>query len=284
MKFIFISDTHFGGRNLTGFQMQPRYVEHAREIISAIDRLARQEKVDMVIHGGDVTDNGLPEEIELAASLCKEYLSVPMIVGLGNHDCMQNNCEASWLDLAPMFFPDGRLDTTIIRDGVRTDVLSLHWGHKSREWRSADGQIIHLSEVQYELLRSGEQNLPRVLVMHCQLRPARKEQTGLNNDILIPENNFAAIGDGLISEFDPVLTLSGHIHMNLLDKISNTFAVAVSSAAETPFECKVVEILPEKFSMQTVSLAPELAFTPQYREENRYVQGSESIRHFETVL
>ena len=65
--------------------------------------------------------------------------------------------------------------------------------------------------------------------------------------------------------------------------ISDHSPEPLNSTAETPFECKVVEILPEKFSIQTVSLAPELAFTPQYREENRYVQGSEAIRHFETV-
>lgn len=281
MKFIFISDTHFGGKDLTGFQMQPRYVEHHREIICALDRLAKSENAEFVIHGGDLTDDGSADEIKMVSEQFKKYLSVPLILALGNHDCMQDDCEKLWLNGAPEFFPGGTPDTTIIRDGVRLDVLSLFWGKSDRKWRHEDGQIIRLSEEQYALLRSGRQDLPRVLAMHCQLRPAWKERTGLPEDLMVPENDFAAAGDALIKEFSPVLTLSGHIHINLLDKIGDTFAAAVASTSETPFDCKVVEITPGKAAMRTVSLAPELGFTPQYREQNRYVQGDESIRNFE---
>jgi hypothetical protein len=144
-----------------------------------------------------------------------------------------------------------------------------------------DGQLIRLSEEHYELLRSGEQNLPRILVMHCQLAPARPEQTGLEEDLMAPENNFAAIGKALINEFHPKLVLSGHIHINLLDQIDGTFAAAVSSSAETPFDCKVVEITEEKVTMRTVPLAPELGFEPEYWEERKYVQGDKNIREFE---
>lgn len=281
MKFIFISDTHFGGKNLSGFQMQPRYVEHAKEIFCAVDRLVRQENADMVISGGDLTDNGSAEEISMVVKIAKEYLSVPLYLALGNHDCMQDECEKVWLNNAPEFFPDGNVDTTIIRDGVRIDILSLLWGKNDRTWRHEDGQLIHLSDEQYELLRKGEQSLPRILVMHCQLAPARPEQTGLEEDLMVPENNFAATGRALIEEFHPALVLSGHIHINLLDKINGTYAAAVSSTAETPFECKVVEITEEKVTMRTVPLAPELGFEPEYWEERKYVQGNKSIREFE---
>ena len=132
MKFIFISDTHFGGKNLSGFQMQPRYVEHAKEIFCAVDRLVRQENADMVISGGDLTDNGSAEEISMVVKIAKEYLSVPLYLALGNHDCMQDECEKVWLNNAPEFFPDGNVDTTIIRDGVRIDILSLLWGKNDR--------------------------------------------------------------------------------------------------------------------------------------------------------
>ena len=98
---------------------------------------------------------------------------------------------------------------------------------------------------------------------------------------MVPENNFAATGRALIEEFHPALVLSGHIHINLLDKINGTYAAAVSSTAETPFECKVVEITEEKVTMRTVPLAPELGFEPEYWEERKYVQGNKSIREFE---
>jgi hypothetical protein len=235
----------------------------------------------MVISGGDLTDNGSAEEISMAVELAKENLSVPLYLALGNHDCMQEDCTGVWLKNAPGFFPDGKADTTIIRDGVRVDILSLLWGREDRTWHHSEGAFTRLSDEQYELLRKGEQDLPRILVMHCQLAPARPEQTGLEEDLMAPENNFAAIGKALINEFHPKLVLSGHIHINLLDQIDGTFAAAVSSSAETPFDCKVVEITEEKVTMRTVPLAPELGFEPEYWEERKYVQGDKNIREFE---
>jgi DNA repair exonuclease SbcCD nuclease subunit len=256
-------------------------VEHAKEIFCAIDRLVRQENADMVISGGDLTDNGSAEEISMVVELAKENLSVPLYLALGNHDCMQEDCTGVWLKNAPEFFPDGKADTTIIRDGVRVDILSLLWGREDRTWHHSEGAFTRLSDEQYELLRKGEQDLPRILVMHCQLAPARPEQTGLEEDLMAPENNFAAAGKALINEFHPKLVLSGHIHINLLDQIDGTFAAAVSSTAETPFDCKVVEITEKKVTMRTVPLAPELGFEPEYWEERKYVQGDKNIREFE---
>ena len=64
MKLAFITDTHFGGKNLTGFQMQPRYVEHGVELCTALGELIRQENVDMLIHCGDISDDGTVEQIK----------------------------------------------------------------------------------------------------------------------------------------------------------------------------------------------------------------------------
>ena len=284
MKIIFLTDTHFGGKNLTGFQMQPRYVENFEQIISALDRLAERECADLVIHGGDITENGNAEEIRIASGVVKKLLHVPLVLALGNHDCIQEDCEKLWLTGAPEFFPQGTLDTTLAVDGVRIDVLSLYWGRNGLRWDMGEGQFIRTAAHHLELLRSGRNDCPRIIAMHSQIRPARKEMTGLEMDLHGPENNFSAAADALIREFSPELILSGHIHMNLLEQIGETMAAAAASAAETPFECKVVEIASGKISMRTVPLAPELGFEPEYREESRYVQGCEAIRNFEKIL
>ena len=272
LDFAVISDVHMTDEYLRRMVLE-----------SGLDDMANAvNKPDALVIAGDMTDDGIESDYENLSKAFSGYDPAEnILLALGNHDCMQEDCTGVWLKNAPEFFPDGEVDTTIIRDGVRVDILSLLWGKNDRTWRHEDGQLIRLSEEHYELLRSGEQSLPRILVMHCQLAPARPEQTGLEEDLMEPENNFAAAGKALINEFHPKLVLSGHIHINLLDQIDGTFAAAVSSTAETPFDCKVVEITEEKVAMRTVPLAPELGFEPEYWEYRKYVQGDKNIREFE---
>lgn len=284
MKFIFITDTHLGGKNLSGFQMQPRYTEHNAELLTALDKVVRREAAELVIHGGDMTDDGTPEQIHEAAFLYRKHLSAPVVLALGNHDCRPKECAKVWLEYGAGFFPAGTCDTTIICDGLRIDVLSLHWGKEEQTWTQEDGQFIHLAPEQWERLRNGDQTLPRIIVMHAQIRPGVPEKTGLDHPVLVPENNFAATGDALIAEFHPLMILSGHNHLNLRDDINGTFAVSASSLAETPFECKLVEYRNGKLSMETLSLADELDFKGEYWEHQRFVQGLPEERCFSTAV
>lgn len=281
MKFIFLTDTHIGGKNLTGFQMQPRYPERLAELLTALDKLVRKEGVELVIHGGDMTDDGTPEQIRDAVRLFRKHLSAPVILALGNHDSCQKDCANIWLENGPGFFPGGSCDTTIVCDGVRLDILGLHWGREEQSWTLSEGQHIHITPEQWERLRGGEQNLPRIIAMHAQIRGAMPEKTGMETPLLVPENNFAETGDALIAEFHPALIISGHNHLNLLDEINGTAAVSASSFVEAPFECKLIEFSNGKLSMRTVSLADELDFKGEYWEDRRFVQAAEKERSFE---
>ena len=284
MKFIFLTDTHWGGKELEGFQMQPRYTARAAGFLTALDKVVRKEAVELVIHGGDMTDDGTPEQIAEAALLCRKHLSAPVVLALGNHDCRARECGKLWLKYGAGFFPAGTCDTTIICDGVRIDVLSIYWGRDGHAWQPSDGQFIRLAPEHWARLRSGEQNLPRIIAMHAQIRGAMPEKTGRDAPLLVPENNFAETGDALIKEFHPILILSGHNHLNLLDEIDGTMAATASSLSETPFECKIVEYSSGKLSMRTVSLADELDFKGEYWEQQRFVQATPEERNFEKTV
>ena len=91
---------------------------------------------------------------------------------------------------------------------------------------------------------------------------------------------FAAVGDALVKKFSPVLILSGHSHINLQDRLEDTAAVVVSSFSETPFDCKIVEIIDEKITMKTVSLVDTVDFKAEIDKENLFVMRDASVRSF----
>ncbi len=278
MKFIVIADTHWGGANLCGFQMQPRYPERLDDLLAALDNLICREKADFVIHAGDMTENGAAEEIQSIAGRLARFLSVPVMPVLGNHDSLRPDCEALWLQKAPALFPEGVLDRTFLLDGVRLDLLSLFWGRTARHWIPDQGQFIRLSQQQLDRLRSGNQSVPRIIVMHSQIRAAEPMKTGLESPLLEPENGFDLTGDALIREFHPMLIVGGHNHLNLLDSIDGTLAVTASSFCESPFECRIAEFTSGILSIRTVALGGEMPFDYLYREKDAYVQGTPADR------
>ena len=281
MKILFIADTHFGGKNLSGFQQQPRYPEQIEELLSALDKVIKEEAIELVIHGGDLTDNSTPIEITRSVQMYQRYISCPVILALGNHDCMDKDCAKNWLQYGSYFFPSNALDTTIVYDNIRIDVLSIPWGEKEYYWK--ERLLPHITEDQLDRLSQGQQDIPRIIVMHPTIRAVNKEYVPENTTIHLPCNNFDKVGDYLIEKFNPVMILGGHSHINQLDQINDTMAITASSLVETPFECKVIEITKDKVAMQTISLQDKLAFTGNYNHKDKYVQGTKKEREFTII-
>ena len=281
MKFIFLSDTHFGGKNLSGYQLQPRYVENGEQLFAALARLAAKENIDFIIHGGDLTENSTADEITYASKLAARHLPIPMYLTLGNHDVMTSNCDELWLKYGKRFFPQNTLDTTLYFENIRIDILSLYLGREKRHWEREKGQFPHLADEHWTRLRSGTQNLPRIIVLHYHARPAMPQDTGLEKPIIIPENNFSAAADEIIDEFKPVMLLGGHCHLNLFDMLGNTAAFTASAFCEAPFECKIIELANDKFIVKTVPLGNDAGFDYLYYSEKAYIQNRPEKRNFE---
>lgn len=281
MKILFITDTHFGGKDLTGYHQQPRYPEQIEELLFNLDAIVREESVNLIIHGGDLTDNATPLEINRSAKMYSKHLSCPVFLALGNHDCLVEDCCERFLQYGSYFFPTNSCDSTLVFDDVRIDILSINWAPNSKYWKLEDGALPSLSEEHLTRLSSGNQDLPRVIVLHSNIRPKEILKDNISTLTHHPNNDFDKIGDMLIEKFQPKLILTGHNHLNQLHKINNTIAISASSFVETPFECKVIDITKEKLSIKTIALADRLSFKGEYYPDKEYVQGTKAEREYE---
>ena len=279
MRFIITADIHFGLPNDQGFSMQMKYTEQAPELLTALGKAALDHEAEFIIHAGDLITDGTAEEIRTAAGCCLT-LPVPFYTVLGNHDCIPPDFQEFWLEHGAGFFPDGTLETTFIHGGLRFDLLTNFWGRTSSAWIPAEGFNTRLEAPQFERLRAGRQDLPRVIVFHSQIRPAYPRQTGKPDNIHLPSNGFDKVGDEIIREFHPLLIAGGHNHLNVLEKIGPTYAVTASSLTEAPFEYKLLEFKDGKLSMRTCSLRDYVPFPFEYDPERKFVQGEECDRSF----
>lgn len=72
-KFAFISDTQ-GSYDDTG---------------DAINDIVRRGDIDFIVHGGDMTDFGLPKEYVWCRDMF-DACGIPYVAAIGNHDCLGN--------------------------------------------------------------------------------------------------------------------------------------------------------------------------------------------------
>lgn len=73
IRFAFITDTH----------------DATKETKRAIEIIRDRGDVDFIVHGGDLTDFGLPKEFMWCRDAMEES-GVPYITVIGNHDCLGN--------------------------------------------------------------------------------------------------------------------------------------------------------------------------------------------------
>ena len=279
MKFIIVADIHFDNPNDQGFSMQEKHTEQAGEILDALGRAAAAEHAEFIIHAGDMINFGTGEEIRRAAERCCA-LPVPFYTVLGNHDCLAADFAELWLANGAGLFPEGTLETTFVRGGLRFDLLTNSWGREAPFWVPEDGFFTRLEPPQFARLRSGPQDLPRIVVFHSQIRPAYPRQTGKVSDIHAPTNGFEKTGDRIIREFHPLLIAGGHNHLNILEKIDTTYAVTASSLTEAPFEYKLLEFADGRLSMRTCSLGDDVPFPFRWDPARKFVQGEACDRAF----
>lgn len=73
LRFAFITDTH----------------DATRETKRAIELIRSRGDIDFIIHGGDLTDFGLPKEFMWCRDAMEES-GLPFVTVIGNHDCLGN--------------------------------------------------------------------------------------------------------------------------------------------------------------------------------------------------
>lgn len=90
MRFLAIADTHFGYENGRTAQARKFIYERMFGVFEEILQVARKEKVDYILHGGDIFNRSKPRKkvITRAYKLIEEILSedIGFIIAPGNHE------------------------------------------------------------------------------------------------------------------------------------------------------------------------------------------------------
>ena len=282
MKFLFITDTHYGGPDNEGYRQQVRYNCHAEELLDRLSDWIRQEGgISFILHGGDLVDRGTRENIRLGAKLL-ERLPCPVYLTLGNHDLTQDDSVTAWLEEAPQLFLGGKIDFTILEDGVRFDALCANWGSRPAFWNMKEPQLAWFTEEQTARLTEGPQDLPRIIASHAQPCGLPCEQTGFDGDYHAPHEPFQKFVRETSAELKPLAWLGGHNHLTLHRTLETTHLVTAPAFSETPFEAKLFEYKQQEGNliMKTVTFADSLSFRTSYDFNKTFVQGRSCDRMF----
>ncbi|MFA6929255.1 MAG: metallophosphoesterase [Lentisphaeria bacterium] len=280
MKFIYLADTHIGGSDVQGYRQQERYLRYVNELFHLLSEWLNQHpEVLFLIHGGDLVDDGTPENILLTRDLFAT-LPLPCYLSLGNHDLTCANSLSQWLQLAPDFFPQRQADYSLMREDIRLDFLCAQWGNKPCLWDPSEEQIPTFTDQQLALLRNGLEGKRRILITHAPPCGLPATQTGLQNPLHPPAGNFQTVLENLAKELKLDLILGAHNHMDLAVKSDPAFFVTTAAFTETPFEFKLFEITKDILSMCTLDLVNQLPFRSHYDHQKGYVQGRPCDRGF----
>lgn len=280
MKFIYLADSHIGGSDSVGYCQQERYLRYARDLFDALKQWLHQHpEVDFMIHGGDMADAGNEANILHAKELFAA-LPCPCFLALGNHDLTETDSLQKWLQIVPKFFANQQPDYSFLRDEVRFDILTVHWGTQEFFWNPSEAQIPWFSDQQLHQLQKGPCGKRRILVTHAPPCGLPEAQTGLQSPLHPPAGHFETALQQLAEKYSLDLILGAHNHMNLATRRDPAWLVTSSAFSETPFEFKLFEINDHKLCMETLSLVNQLPFRASYDHQKSYVQGRPCDRGF----
>jgi len=283
MKFIYLADTHIGASDNMGYYKQTRYLSHFQELIECLGQYIKTSgDIHYIIHGGDIVDQATPELITKATSFF-DQLSCPTYLVLGNHDLTAHNSLELWLEYAPQFFPDNRPDFRLVSNGVQLDGLVSNWGKLPAYWSPKERQMPWLTAMQLARIDNlTEGCYVQLIITHSPVYGVPPEQHGGNDIMHAPRGDFS---DKLLEHLNQTpLVLGAHNHMNMNIRLNDCNFAAVSAFSEMPFEFKLIEVTPQKLSMQTLQLGNQISFSTEYDFDSTYVQGRQCDRGFEWQL
>ncbi|GIP40132.1 hypothetical protein J31TS4_34120 [Paenibacillus sp. J31TS4] len=284
-RFLFITDTHIGASPV-GFQRQPAYPERGEALLAELRDVIEHERIDFVLHGGDLIDKCTPEQIREARRLL-DY-PVPVHLSIGNHDLDRPDAAQLWLAEAPDLFADGSLQYTVRYPDFILHVVPNQWEPGVPYfWRTKQEPFFleeQLPRLEEELRR--EPNAVHLLAIHNPLFGVPMEQSGLDRIVHEIAPRFRETVLDVVRRYPQVKAVfSGHNHINTLLRTKEGVFLSGSSFVETPFEYKLVEVTKSGMRIETRRLdADRLAFTPEYDEKVAFVQGREQDRSIELTF
>ncbi len=277
-RFVCITDSHWGVEksvfNDVNYHVQEGYPERAEEIIDALASYIKAEKIDFVIHCGDIINAASAELIKKALEMFS-CLPVPMYLCLGNHDVADPEAKDWWLQYAPGFFPERELNFTLNCDDCSIHIVPNQWGEGVYEWIS--DQTASLLPQQKEFLEdalSRDTDRLHFIVTHSQVHAIDAAQVGPFMARHCPDGAFTAYFAGLTKQHPHLrAVIAGHTHHNMYVLHENCHYVTTSSLLEAPFDCKVFTIDGKHIDMHTHSLGHDVDFAYKYDYDRTHSQG-----------
>lgn len=258
-RFLYIADTHLGAVQGQGYCQQPRYAQRLPALLDALTRWmeARPElEISFVLHGGDMVDSVDPGALRQAGEVFR--LPVPVCLSLGNHDLTSRDAVELWRTVVPCLFPQGRLAFTLECDGWMVHSVPTQWCDEHYYWEEAQQPHLSVEDLAWlEAALAAHPDMAHLVCTHGAFVGVPTAQTGFDTAYHVPPVAWTATLLRLIRCYPQLkVVFGGHTHINSHVRITQAHLVTASAFVETPFEFKLVEVTPERFTLETVSLLP----------------------------
>ncbi|NUQ01774.1 MAG: phosphotransferase, partial [Armatimonadetes bacterium] len=245
-RFAFITDSHLGLRG--GGVNNPGSGEYAAQRLRAIG--PQLVGCDFVLHGGDLVEHGLPEEIAEARAILADW-PCPTWLCLGNHDAVAPGQREAWPVLAPELFPGQRFHFSFSHQGLHFAVLQSWWrdpeGVARPYWVRQAGCLWVLPDEQLAWLEAdltAHRHEPTVVVNHPLSVPLTARLTGGVDEHTPPVPDQVAALRAVLAHHPQVkVLLGGHAHAHQIHRADGVCHVATGCLPEFPYEYRVITAL-----------------------------------------
>lgn len=283
LRFAYITDSHIGC-DTTGYFLQPRYLGADKALFQALSQWIKAHDVSFVIHGGDITDHGLPDEIQQSRDLC-ELLGVPIHLCLGNHDLAQANSFQNWM-AGDGSVLQGKGDCYALDVGpVRIVVVHHHWHEDTdHRWQHNRPQTPRLDAKQ-ETTRArliAETSKPVIAITHAPLNDVASSQRGDDKPFHPPYEPYLASWQRLAdANANLRLIFTGHNHATSMRDHGSFVSCTTAALSETPAQVRLVTIDDESIQVETHTLDSMMPSPLPPGEKHAWCVGSQAAQQFQ---
>lgn len=276
MRIAFLADLHFGSDG-KGFCQQPIMVNASSDIVNALSAVLADQRVELVISGGDLVCHGSPESIKQVTALL-EKIPLPMLLCLGNHDLADRRSLAQWQSVTHKHPRLMLADTFLETPACDIIGLNTHWindGVAELYWNSANGPVPALTGDQ--LVRLNEwlarnPSRPAIVSCHAPLDPLPTSLTGLPNPIHESPEPYTSALQNVLAKYPRVkLLLTAHCHATCATPHGSYTHLSLAAISEVPNQYALVDVGPNGVEVSVKHLV--LTTDVQFNTAKAWVSG-----------
>ena len=270
--FIYVNDSHEGAGS-EGFMQQPRRADLQPQIFRGIGELARNQGASLLVHGGDITENGTPSQIQSAAASLRER-GLPVIACLGNHDLAERGSLKHWRAASSDSLKIA--DITVSLSWIDVIILNNAWlGERAAEFYWKLGYKEGLLESQWNWLENelDSSQRPAILVVHASIDAIPPRLTGQATETHAPLASYALRLRELLDRHPRVkLVLSGHNHVTCATVLETRLQLSTSSVIEPPFQVRLIRVQERELKVETLPVI-EMPTNCVFHQEKAWTSG-----------